>query len=74
MRIGALVPLLALICCLATPALAQKSKSKSEKPKDEETEKTLMEKTSFSGLKFRTLGPALTSGPDRRFRSQPRRP
>ncbi len=55
-----------LTCCilammLDAPCIAQKSK-KNEAAKKPETEKTTLEKTSFSGLKFRCIGPALTSG------------
>ncbi len=48
----------------STNALAQKKKKKDTEPVKEvtEKEKTILEETSFSGLKFRELGPALTSG------------
>jgi len=57
--------LLCAICAFVPVAEAQKTKKKSDKKEqaeDADTVKTLLEKTSFSGLKFRELGPALTSG------------
>ncbi|HQU61396.1 MAG TPA: glycosyl hydrolase, partial [Saprospiraceae bacterium] len=44
---------------LAWPALAQKAKKEKEK---EEQPKHYLEELSLSGLKFRSVGPALTSG------------
>ncbi len=50
--------LLALFMLVSSLGIAQKRKKEEKK----EEEKTLLEETSFSGLKFRSLGPALTSG------------
>ncbi|MDX1476871.1 MAG: glycosyl hydrolase [Saprospiraceae bacterium] len=58
--------LLLLLCAailLALPAQAQKTRKKAEQTEQsEEKEKSLFESTAFNGLKFRELGPALTSG------------
>ncbi len=51
--------LLFLSLSLGLPALAQKAKKEKEK---EEQPKHYLEELSISGLKFRSLGPALTSG------------
>jgi hypothetical protein len=42
-------------------AIGQKSK-KEDKPAVAEPEKTILEKTSLAGLKFRSIGPAIASG------------
>ena len=57
--------LLCTVLAYMPTSQAQKSKKESDKkeqPQDDEDEKSLLEKTSFTGLKFRELGPALTSG------------
>ncbi|HLF62232.1 MAG TPA: hypothetical protein VI603_00660 [Saprospiraceae bacterium] len=56
-----LVAFCTVFLVLSFTALSQKTR-KEDKPVAIEPEKTVLEKTDFSGLKFRTLGPALTSG------------
>ncbi|MCD6180189.1 MAG: hypothetical protein J7K39_09835 [Bacteroidales bacterium] len=56
-----------LAVLIATPALAAKKK-KEEKPK------TALEETSFSGLKWRSIGPAFTSGRISDFAVNPNNP
>lgn len=51
-----IIPLLALL--VASPTVAQKKK----KSKGSEEEKSVFTSSTFSGLKFRNVGPALTSG------------
>ena len=59
---------LLLAVLMATPAFAAKKKKKEEKPK------TAVEKTSFSGLKWRNIGPAFTSGRISDFAVNPKNP
>ncbi len=58
---------------LVQPAFAQKRKSQEETIEHKE-EKSILEKTSFSGLKFRSLGPAQTSGRISDFAMHPDNP
>ena len=70
--------LLLLICALmvcALPLEAQKNKKKKGEEEVEQTEeKSMLSKTSISGLKFRELGPALTSGRISDFAMHPDNP
>ncbi|MCP3957961.1 MAG: glycosyl hydrolase [bacterium] len=50
-----------LVLCLLTPTLAD-AKHKSEKPAEEAKTEDRFNAETFSGLKLRSLGPALTSG------------
>lgn len=59
---------LLLTVLIASPAFAAKKKKKEEKPK------TAVEKTSFSGLKWRNIGPAFTSGRISDFAVNPNNP
>lgn len=62
-----------LVCLLLlaiVPLFGQKKQKKSEKKE----EKTLLEKTSMAGLKFRSVGPALTSGRISDFAVNPDKP
>lgn len=51
-----IIPLLGLL--IASPSIAQKSKKK----KSSDSEKAIYSSSTFGGLKFRNVGPALTSG------------
>lgn len=59
---------LLLTVLIASPAFAAKKKKKEEKSK------TAVEKTSFSGLKWRNIGPAFTSGRISDFAVNPNNP
>ena len=61
---------------ISSPALAQKKKDKKSQATEEveEKEKSMLEETSFSGLKFREIGPALTSGRISDFAMHPDNP
>ncbi|MDX1939269.1 MAG: glycosyl hydrolase [Saprospiraceae bacterium] len=56
--------LLVLLLSIVIPALAQRNKAdtKAEATKKEEKKEHYLDKVSLSGLKFRSVGPALTSG------------
>ncbi len=62
--------LLAFTCFFTIEALAQKKKNK----KKEQTEKSALEKFSVSALKFRSIGPANTSGRISDFAVNPTKP
>ena len=49
-----------LLFCLSTTTSFSQKKKKASKANSEE--KTLLEKTSFRGMKFRSIGPGITSG------------
>ena len=66
-----LLPIM-LICLCATLLHGQKKKAKAEK--EEEPSKHYLEKVSLSGLKFREIGPALTSGRISDFAVNPSKP
>ncbi len=60
-----LVLLLVLACLVASPMYAQKKKKKKKKSKETTTvekKKSLLSASTFSGMKFRNVGPAFTSG------------
>jgi photosystem II stability/assembly factor-like uncharacterized protein len=73
MKIRIALALWAFALMLCTSAVAQKSKTESKTTKTD-PEKSLLDKTAFSGLKFRTLGPALTSGRIADFAMHPDNP
>ncbi len=50
-----------LLLLMSLPAIAQKDK-KAETPKKEEKKEHYLDKIALSGLKFRSVGPAITSG------------
>ena len=63
-----------IICCFCLslqPSLWAQEKGSDEEQKDQET---LLEETSFSGLKFRCVGPSLTSGRISDFAMHPDNP
>lgn len=53
--------LLLLLLAITLPTFAQKNKATETKKKEEKTE-YFLDKVSFGGLKFRSVGPAITSG------------
>ncbi len=68
-----LVAILTLGIVVSAPAQRKKQKEQ-DKDKEIKKEKTILEKTSFSGLKFRSLGPAITSGRISDFAMHPDNP
>lgn len=66
--------LISLLCMLllSISAVAQKGKKPETEPAA--AEKSILEKTALSGLKFRTLGPATTSGRISEFAVHPEQP
>jgi photosystem II stability/assembly factor-like uncharacterized protein len=70
-----LLLLLLFIAISSISLLAQKKKDQEVVSSDEKKEeKSLLEKTSFNGLKFRSIGPALTSGRISDFAMHPDNP
>jgi hypothetical protein len=59
---------------LAAPAWSQKKKRNKDKTETEEKAKTMLDTTSLAGLKFRSIGPALTSGRISDFAMHPDNP
>lgn len=57
-----LVALCTLSLVLSLPAFAQKAKKDDKAAAPAEPEKTILEKSDLSGLKFRSIGPAIASG------------
>ncbi len=62
MNIRTIVALCTISLLFSLNTFGQKAKKEDKPPAVAEPEKTILEKTDFSGLKFRGLGPALTSG------------
>ncbi|MEM9991392.1 MAG: glycosyl hydrolase, partial [Bacteroidota bacterium] len=65
--------LLAVSILYANPSFAQKKKNK-KKDTTEDNTKSPLEEVNLSGLKFRAVGPALTSGRIADFAMHPQRP
>jgi len=59
---------------LAAPAWSQKKKRNQDKTQTEEEAKTMLDTTGLAGLKFRSIGPALTSGRISDFAMHPDNP
>lgn len=65
---------LCLILLLAMPFPMQAQKKKKKEEKQEETAKKPLDNLSLSGLKFRSIGPAITSGRISDFAMHPENP
>ncbi|MEM7514098.1 MAG: glycosyl hydrolase, partial [Bacteroidota bacterium] len=61
-----------MLCFILTTTFVQAQKKKAKE--EEKKEKTALEKLSVSGLKFRSVGPALTSGRISDFAVNPQKP